>query len=204
MVFADSSRPADPDPVTNYYWNNAAEKARSISPEQVGLSFVLTARTFCHQMGPGGSIVATDTVVCDYFYTGGILDSLHLDDGKDGCARKVDLTFPYIFGNIYELSLFPNDTGGAGLAIGLTSDSSTIAQPDGLVVIDRNEYVMRNLYLYFPEKEGYRRFTRSFRFIEHEGYLFPDSVWEVGTRLGIFSSENYRTESGVTEIKIIP
>ena len=121
MVFADSSRPADPDPVTNYYWNNAAEKARSISPEQVGLSFVLTARTFCHQMGPGGSIVATDTVVCDYFYTGGILDSLHLEDGKDGCARKVDLTFPYIFGNIYELGrpgyrsdvrLFNNSSAG--------------------------------------------------------------------------------------------
>ncbi len=204
MVYADISRSADPDPVLEYYWNNAAEVARAINPSLTGISYVLTARTFCHRIGPGGRIASTDTVLCDYFYTGDNLDSLHAGEGEDNCAEKVDLSFPYIFDNVYDLNLFPNDTGGVGLAIGLTSDSSATVQPDGLVVLDRNKYAMRNLYLYYPDKEGYKRFTRSFRFVEHEGYLFPDSVWEVGTKLGVFSSENYRTETGVTEIRVIP
>lgn len=203
LASADRARSEDPDPVLAYYWKNAGEAARAIDPAQAGIAYVLTARTFCHRIGPGGSIAATDTAFCDYYYTGDNLDSFKVEAGKEACAKRTDLSYPYIFDNAYALSLFPNDTGGPGLAIGLTSDTATAAQPDGLVVIDRNDYAMRNLYLYYPAKEGYRRFTRSFRFVEFEGYLFPDSVWEVGTKLGIFSSENYRTETGVTEIRIV-
>ncbi|MCP4683853.1 MAG: hypothetical protein GY867_00240 [bacterium] len=202
-IVGSDSRSADPDPIIEYYWNNVAGKARLISPAQTGISYVLTARTFCHRIARGGRVASTDTVTCEYFYTGDCLDSLRVGEGEKDCAERVDLTFPYIFDNAYDLSLFPNDTGGVALAIGLISDSAATGQPDGLLVIDRNEYVLRNLYLYYPEKEGYRRFTRSFRFTEHEGYLFPDSVWEVGNKLGIFSSDNYRTESGVTEIRIL-
>ena len=197
-------RSEGPDPILQYYWENATDKARNINSSEAAVSFVLSARTFCHRIGSGGRIASTDTVTCDYFYTGSTLDSIHPGENNEDCARKVDLAIPFIFDNIYECSLFPNDTGGPGLAIGLTSDSSVAGQPDGLVVIDRRDYAMKNLYLYYPEKEGYRRFTRSFRFVEYEGYLFPDSVWEVGTKLGIFSSENYRTETGVTQIEIIP
>ena len=204
LVLVGLARPENPDPVLAYYWANAAEAARTIDPVSSGMVYVLTARTFCHRTGPGGNIAATDTVMCDYFYTGDNLDSLKVEEGKEACAKTTDLSYPYVFDNVYELSLFPNDTGGADLAIGLISDSAATAQPDGLVIIDRKDYAMRNLYLFYPEKEGYRRFTRSFRFVEFEGYLFPDSVWEVGTRLGVFSSENYRTETGVTEIRIIP
>jgi len=204
LGLAGHSRTEEPDPVLKYYWDNAAETARATNPSNTDVSYKITARTFCHRIGSGGSIASTDTVNCEYFYTGNRLDSLRAGEGKEACARKADLTIPHIFDNSYELSLFPNDTGGAGLAIGLTSDSTATGQPDGLLVIDRKSYVMKNLYLYYPDKEGYRRFTRSFRLIESQGFVFPDSVWEVGTKLGIFSSENYRTETGVTDIIILP
>lgn len=204
VLAAGSLWSEDPDPVLQFYWNSAAREAKAADPGPAGLSYVLTARTFCHRIGGGGRISATDTVTAEYHYTADHLDSIKTLTGNEACARKADLLAPYIFENRYALNLFPNDTGGPGLAIGLTSDSAAVAQPDGLMVINRNKYNLMNLYLYYPDKEGYRRFTRSFRFVEFEGYTFPDSVWEVGTRLGVFSSEDYRTETGITDIKIIP
>ena len=35
-----------------------------------------------------------------------------------------------------------------------------------------------------------------------EVYIFPDSIWEVGSREGIFSTENYRLETSISSILI--
>jgi len=204
LPVSGSLRSEAPDPVLQYYWNSAAREAKTTDPGLTGVSYVLTARTFCHRIGSGGQIAATDTATAEYYFTGDRFDSMKTLDGSEPCAKRADLLAPNIFENAYTLNLFPNDTGGPGLAIGLTSDSAAVGQPDGLMVINRNKYNLMNLYLYYPNKEGYRRFTRSFRFTEFEGYTFPDSVWEVGTRLGVFSSEDYRTETGITNIRIVP
>jgi hypothetical protein len=63
--------------------------------------------------------------------------------------------------------------------------------------------LLRWLYLYYPSTSGVERLTRSFRFTEVEGYVFPDSIWEVGARSGIFSLEYYRLETGIVEIEVI-
>ena len=46
------------------------------------------------------------------------------------------------------------------------------------------------------------RKSKVISFIEHEGFVFPDSLWELKVKSGIFSSEVFRTETGITNIQI--
>jgi len=190
------------DPVLQYYWQKAGDAAPRYNPNVVGIGYRLTARSFRHSVTRDGRITKTDTVIQNVFFTNGVLDSIKTVQGDDRHLRDLDLTHPSIFEMDYHTTLFPNDTGGVGLAIGLMADSTRPGQPDGLAVIDRYHYHLRALYLCYPVKRDYRRFTRAYRFALVDDYLFPDSVWEVATRLGIFSVESYRLEIGLTDIQI--
>jgi len=192
----------EPDPILEYYWQHARRAARANSPDTTGVSYSFRARTYKHTVSDAGRISRTDSVLQDYFFSDGTPDSVKTVQGEAGRFKDLDFSHPAVFESEYHLSLFPNDTGGPRLAIGLWSDSTLGAQPDGLVVIDRNQYFLYSLYSYYPEKGGYKRFTRSFRFVMVDGYVFPDSVWEVATKLGVFFPESYRLETGISEIRV--
>ena len=192
------------DPVLNFYWTRARQTATLANPDREGVSYSYQGRSYRHAVDDHGRILKTDSLVARYFCTNGTLDSQRTLAGDVGRFRNLDLAVPAVFRSDYHLNLFPNDTGGEGLAIGLTSDSTAERQPDGLVIIDRQEYFLRALYLYYPHREGFRRFTRSYRFERVGDLVFPDSVSEVATRLGIFYTENYRLETGITDIQVNP
>ena len=193
----------DIDPVLRYYWEHARAAAATFDPNVPGVSYQFTAKTYRHSVTKGGFIRMSDSITQDYFYSNGVLDSVRTVRGLAKHFKNLDLSCPAVFQGEYHLNLFPNDTGGAKLAIGLSTDSVLEHQPDGLVVLDRYRYFPHSLYLYFPDKGGYSRFTRSFRFVLIDGYVFPDSVWEVATRLGIFFPESYRLETGITNIRVL-
>jgi len=112
------------------------------------------------------------------------------------------MTVPNVFAQASEFCFYPNDTGGVELALGFDHDVSLSQLPVGLAVIDRDRYLLRWLYLYYPEHLDYKRFSRSYRLTLQDGYVFPDSIWEVGARPGIFSPEYYRLETVITGITI--
>ena len=192
----------DPDPVIQYYWDHARAAYHRTRPDSAGVCYSYTARSFKHTVAEDGAIRKTDSVTQDYFFCGGHLDSVNTLAGDARKFSRLDLTVLPVFDSTYHLSLFPNDIGGPRLAIRIWSDSSRVRQPEGMVVIDRNEYFPYALYLYYPDKSGYRRFTRSFRFSVVDGFVFPDSVWEVATRLGVFFPESYRFETGISNIRV--
>jgi hypothetical protein len=198
MVEADD----ESDPVLEYYWQHARQTARVTNPDTAGVSYSFRTKTYKRTVGDAGRISRTDSVLQDYFFTNGSLDSVKTVQGEGGRFKNLDFSHPDVFESDYHLNLFPNDTGGPRFAIGLWSDTTMGSQPDGLVVIDRNQYFLYALYSYYPEKGGYKRFTRSFRFVMVDGYVFPDSVWEVATKLGVFFPESYRLETGISEIKV--
>lgn len=199
---AIASSEGEPDPVLQYYWRGAVKVARESDPARSEISYAFSAKSYYHSLTSGGMVVRTDSIVADYFFTGGILDSQQTTLGEMSRFRNLDLAFPDIFDRYNCLNLFPNDTGGAELAIGMLADSTAVGQPDGLVIIDRNSYYPRRLYLWYPGQENIARLTRSFRFVLVDGFIFPDSIWEVGTRLGIFSKESYRIETGISNVRI--
>jgi hypothetical protein len=192
----------EPDPVLQYYWDHARAASRKTDPDSSGICYRFTAKTYKRSVAKDGLIRKTDTVVQNYFFRSGDLDSVNTVAGDVEKFERLDLSYPPVFESAYHLSSFPNDIGERRLAIRIWSDSTLGHQPDGMVVIDRNDYFPYALYLYYPDKGGYRRFTRSFRFVVVDGFVFPDSIWEVGTRLGVFSAESYRLETGISDIRV--
>ncbi|MEW5797206.1 MAG: hypothetical protein AB1772_12730 [Candidatus Zixiibacteriota bacterium] len=190
------------DPVLRYYWEHARDAVPRFDPNVRGVSYEFTAKTYRHTVAKDGFIRKTDSITQNYFYSDGTLDSIRTVRGVAKRFKNLDLSAPAVFQKEYCLNLFPNDTGGPRLAIGMWSDSLSERQPEGLIVIDRYQYFPYSLYLYFPDRSGFSRFTRSFRFSVVDGYVFPDSVWEVATRLGIFFPESYRLETGITDIRV--
>ncbi len=197
IVLADD----EADPVVEYYWEKARTTFEANNPATANLQYTLTARTYYKHISRRGKMVKIDSAVVDYYCTGNEVDSLKMVSGDNSRFPNLDLTFTNILNMAYRHYTFPNDTGGIDLALGFDADSGS-NNPDGLIIIDRNRYLLRWLYLYYPAKPGYRRFTRSFRFTQVDSYVFPDSIWEVATRPGIFTDDSYRLETGVTDIKI--
>jgi len=197
----DSSVTAD-DPVLHYYWEKARRATRHAFPQTEKLEYSCSANLYLHRTGSDGHLISTDSLHAVYFFSGGSLDSQRTISGKSSLFPEFDPFYPDVFEGRYERHLFPNDTGGIELAIGLISDSAATDQPDGLLVIDREQFLPRRIYLYYPKKPGFRRFTRTFKLAPVEGYLFAVSILEMASRSGILKSENYRLETTIYDITI--
>jgi len=191
------------DPILDYYWDKACNVMLQVDSVKAKSTYVFRARSFRHRVDSEGHITKTDSLEADHFYSGSTLDSQTVVSGDPERFEDLDLAPFNIYKHAYHLNMFPNDTGGVDLAIGLTSDSTTPTQPDGLLIMDRREFYVKWLYLPYSDKPGYKRYTKSFRFIPVDGLIFPDSIWEVGTKQGVFSSENYRLETGISDIKVL-
>jgi hypothetical protein len=186
-----------------YYWDRAAVSFVGHHPDSAGLSYTLKTTTFYRHVNKKGIVTSTDTTVARFYYSWGKFDSVTTTGTARVPVRKINLEYPNIFSTEYRLNFFPNDTGGPDLAIGFENDSAAKSTPVGLVVINRNTYQPKWLYLYYPNVAGYKRFTRSFRFTQRDNFNFPDSVWEVGAISGILTSEYYRIETKIDSISII-
>ncbi|MBN1211407.1 MAG: hypothetical protein JXA92_02410 [candidate division Zixibacteria bacterium] len=193
---------ADDDPVLDFYWDKAGRVGRSRDPVETGAVYSFVAVSHYMKIGRKGRVENVDSVRSEYFYSWGKLDSTKTLAGDPGKFKNLDLSVPDIFGFDYIRYFYPNDTGGTDLAIGFDTESAQDPRPVGLLIIDRDRYVLRWMYLFYPKKENYQRYSRSYRFVEVEGLVFPDSVWEVGAKRGIFFSEHYRLETGISDIKV--
>ena len=193
----------EPDPIADYYWQKARAAAAQFDPNVAGVRYRVTARTFRHSIMRDGRIADTDTVVQTLYFTDGALDSAVVAGGESE-QDIPDLGLPAVFEMDVSPHLFPNDTGGVDLALGFRADSARLDLPDGLAIIDRYRYNLRSLYLGYPDRADYRRYSRCFRFVLVDGFVFPDSVWEVATKLGVFFTESYRLEIGITDIRVEP
>jgi len=190
------------DPVLKFYCTQSAAANERADPLQRDLSFALTATTHYKRIASDGHVIRVDTAVVQYFFSGGGLDSQTVRSQPSEKARPLPWSVPDFFSDHYLHTFYPNDTGGAELAIGFDTPTAEDTLPVGLAIIDRDNYLLRRLYLYYAHRPGYRRFSLGYRFREHDGYLFPDSVWEVGAKEGIFSTEDYRWEAKVDTVSV--
>lgn len=190
----------DSDPVLEFYWNKAAQASKALVSDSAGLRYRIRALTFYHRLDRHGLIVSTDSLLADYHFSSGTLDSVEVIEGSDDKTTRADFSVLDIFSRPYITRLFPNDTGGAELAIGFDSDSAHPSDPTGLILIDRYRYYPLTLYTHYPDSGGYKRYSRSYRFAIQDGLLYTDSIWVHAARQGIFSIEYYRQETGVLSL----
>jgi hypothetical protein len=191
------------DPVLEFYCDRARHAFDSRNPFAAGTAFSFRATSYLKQTGSGGEVGHIDTVTIDYYYSWGELDSSVNIAGDPDPLDELDFAWPNVFAEAYRFSLYPNDTGGGCLAIGFETDSIDDRRPTGLALINRELYYPCWLFLRYPYRESHSRYSRSMRFIEMDGLVFPDSVWVIGAKPGIFFEEHYRLETGITRIKII-
>lgn len=190
------------DSILSYYRQRAAQAYDSRSPYLSGINFSFRATTYYMNIGEHGEVTRLDSGITDYYYSFGELDSSKVILKPEKAQKPPELESFNVFASDYLFHFYPNDTGGAELAIGFDTYREDDSLPVGLAVIDRNRYFLRWLYLHFPNKKYHKRFSRSFRFVEHEKYIFPDSVWQVSARRGVFTTEFFRTETGISSITV--
>lgn len=191
------------DPVLRYYTERAAGQGESRDPYKAGLAFQAWVRAYLTHLGRGGKDELTDSATFIRYYSFGELDSQAVTAVTKEALIEIDLTYPNIFSQDYDFRFYPNDTGGAVLPIGFESDTVRNLSPVGLAVIDRDEYYLRKLYLYYPKLEKYERYSRTLSFGLHDGFVFPDTAVTTYAQAGIFSVEHYRIDAYVDSVKII-
>ncbi|MFQ5500268.1 MAG: hypothetical protein ACE5FH_11420 [Candidatus Zixiibacteriota bacterium] len=190
------------DPVLDFYCKRARAVFKSTDPVERGIAFSILAHTVHKTIGNGGRSVAVDSATTRYFFSFGEPDSLVTQGSVGGGQLKPSLWPPNVFEGDYAFNFFPNDTGGSDLSIGFDTRSYEDSLPVGIAIIDRERCFLKQLYLYYPFVSGHRRFTRSFRFVQKDGFTFPDSIWVVGSKQGVFGADHYRIETGISEIEV--
>lgn len=190
------------DPVVQFYCAQARSVCAEHKPDEQALTYSLTATSYRKKVGERGAIAHVDSAVADFYFSGGTLDSQKTAVSTLKKLADIDFSYPNVFDQDYLFSFYPNDTGGKYLAIGFDTDSAGDLRPVGLAIIDRYEYSLHRLYLFYPHQAGYKRFSRTLHFVKHEGYIFPDSILEMAARAGIFSTDHYRLETVISNIKV--
>ena len=188
--------------VVDFYWEKAQRVGKSRDTVETGAGYSYIDNSYYKKIDRKGRVENIDSMRAEYFYSWGKLDSSNVLSGDPGKFKNLDLSVPDILNSDYIHYFYPNDTGGADLAIGFDTEAAVDPRPVGLLAIDRERYVLRWMYLFYPHKANYQRYSRSFRFVEVEGLIFPDSIWEVGAKRGIFFSEHYRLETEISGIKV--
>jgi len=192
------------DQVLEFYCKQAAAESQKNNTFAGGLHVEVTAHSLFKRVGSDGRITSVDTAVICYWFTGGILDSQVVQRSTSDGIPPVTFVRPQVFSDDYLYTFFPNDPGGEMLSIGFDTPEDTMALPVGLAVISRDEYVLHRLYLHYPNIKGFKHLSRGFRLTDVGGYLFPDSIWEIGAKEGVFSTEQYRLETGVDSVIVDP
>jgi hypothetical protein len=193
----------DTDHVLIFYVSHADTAYLNNNLSEQNMKFSFEAATFYKSIGRAGKITHIDSSITRYFWTGHTLDSSKTQLNPKRSLPENTFEYPNVFTASYDHKFFPNDIGGQELAIGFTPDANTADLPNGIAVLDREEFNLKSLYLYFPEPEGYKRLTRSYRFIQFSGFTFPDSIWEVGAKQGIFTTDHYRLETKISNIQLL-
>lgn len=192
----------DGDQVLEFYCTQVEARSQDSNPFAPGVKVAATAHSFYKRVASDGHITSVDTAVVRYWFTGGLLDSQVVESSTWDGMPLITFESPRLFSGNYLFNFFPNDPGGEMLSIGFDTPDDSTATPVGLAVIDRDKYVLHRLYLHYARLDGYKRLSRGFRFAESDGFLFPDSIWEVGAKEGVLTTEHYRLESRIDSIII--
>jgi len=190
------------DPILSYYCDRAAQAFSGQNPLESGVSFSFRSTSYYMNVGEHGEITRVDSGITVFYYSYGQLDSSDIILKPKHAQKPVDLSYPDVFSKDYDFYFYPNDTGGPQLAIGFDTFSSDDTLPVGVAVIDRDRFFLRWLHLHYPNRTYHKRFSRSFRFAEHEGYVFADSVWQVSAKRGVFTAEFFRVETGISDFQL--
>ena len=190
------------DDILTFYTKRAAEVFQSRNPIESGTAFSFTAKTYYKILNDQSRYILTDSSEATYYYSFGQEDSINFIIAPEHEFESLPLVYPDIFSGNYLYNFFPNDTGSIDLPIGFDTPKMDTTLPVGFIVIDRQKYIYRYLYLYYLNPTRFKRWSLGYRFIEYEGMIFPDSIWTLKSRRQLFFADNYRYETKLFDFTI--
>jgi hypothetical protein len=194
--------PAGADPILDFYCQSARAECAGRNPLEHGAVFSFRASSRYSTIGDEGRTVVKDSLVVDYFYSFGQLDSIHTVVASKADIPQFNLNPPNVFESTFVHSFFPNDTGGPELPIGFDSPDPDSESPSGIAIIDRDNYRLVRLYLFYPNKLGFKRLSRIYDFGQYDEFLVPELIIEQGAVSGIFTTTYYRLETTISDVRI--
>jgi hypothetical protein len=178
-----TSAEEDENPVVGFYVERGQHAFETRSPIVTGTTFSLKTRSYYKRIGEHGAVQSVDSAVITYYYSWGKLDSSRVISGDASRFKSVDLSYPDVFARDYRFYLFPNDVGGPELAIGFDTRTEQETLPEGLILIDREQYYPLWLYLYYPVKSG--------RWAPNAAYFSANTIgWKPASWRSISSGSN--------------
>ncbi len=190
------------DDILNFYVGKAKSSFETRNPIENGAKYSYRVKSYFKKVIKDGQTKLVDSVETDFYYSFGELDSTRVIVKPKSYSDQVNLNFKNIFEQDYYFYFYPNDTGGTDLSIGFDTYDFDETRPVGFAVIDRSRHFLKWLYLYHINDRKDKRNSRWLRFRLHEGFIFPDSVWELKAIRGVLSTDYYRIETGITDFKI--
>ena len=180
------------DPVLDFYLQKARAVYNSLNPDENGAAYSFIARSYQSELKRNGVIDLIDSSIVKYYFSFGNLDSHKVEISTSNKLDSLDFSYPNLFEKDYDFNFFPHDIGGKNISIGIDSDTIKNLVPVGIAVIGRQKYVLRRLYLYYPDNDRYKRYSKVISLKEHEGVAFPDSINVTFSKMGIFSAAHFR------------
>lgn len=203
ILFISALAQEPTDPVLSFYVTQAkkAFETSQLHSEKMHYTFLVTSHY--QKIGRGGVVERLDTAITRYFMSGSQIDSTQVVAEPTSEMPVPTIAFPNIFAESYIYNFFPNDIGEEDIAIGFDTPGSEDSLPAGLAVIDRAEYKLKRLHLYYQNPDGFKRLTRSYLLKEQNGFIFADSIWELNAKHGVFSTEYYRLKTDIGQLELI-
>ncbi len=204
LILSATTPAVGPQEIIDYYWRKAARAYPEHDPVIAGQTTSYTVSGYIRQLSRGGKVKTTDSSVSRYCYSHRALDSVVFVRGRKRPTFPIDVTVPNVFDTTYVRALYPNDNGGAELAIGFDTDSTHDQRPVGIITIDRDECTIRRLHVAYLDKPGCARFSRSYHFIRIDSWVVPDSITETAALRRFMVDEDYRIDIVITDIEVGP
>ena len=203
ILFISALAEEQADAVLGFYVSQARKPFEKSELRSENMRYTFLASSHYKQIGRGGVVERLDTAITRYFMSGNRIDSTQVVAEPTSEMPAPTFAFPNIFAESYIFKFFPNDIGEENIAIGFDTPGSEDSLPAGLAVIDREEYKLKRLHLYYQNPDGFKRLTRSYLLKEQHGFIFADSIWELNARHGVFSTEYYRLDTEIGPLQLI-
>jgi len=90
---------------------------------------------------------------------------------------------------------FPRDTGAGDLAIGFApADTLAKTSPEGMIIINRDTYQIKRLYLHYTAIDEYAWLSKTYRFSHDSGTVLLRSLTLQGCYYGFFRRRFFRQD----------
>ncbi|SYZ73800.1 exported hypothetical protein [Candidatus Zixiibacteriota bacterium] len=178
--------------VIRYYLKNLDSAYAKSYIFASGTAFSFKIRIIYEETSYRGTINKADTAAMELYFSAGKRDSLEIIDSAQDEKNIIPDSFavPPVWRHQYDYSFYPNDTGAGILAIGFDRQSNAENPPVGFLTMDRDTYYLKSLFLSFPEKEGYRQYSRTYHFERFDDYYIP-TIWEIDGSMNTFTGIKY-------------